>query len=178
MSQFFQGVSAGALPPSVPLQVTTDSGIAVPAGNNLNLVTPGGGTDGISTSASGSTITVTLTTPKVGGTATTVGAVTADVVTLALGATPGTYTIDAQVAGFTSAGGPLSAGYTIVGSVRTTGAAAVLLPNQAVDSFEEGALSAGSCILTVSGNNAIIRVTGTAGTTINWRGSLEYVFVS
>lgn len=178
MSQFFQGVTAGSLPPSVPLQFTADSGIAVPAGNNLNVFTPGNGTDGISTSASGSTITVTLTTPKVSGIVTTVDAGTGDLITLDLGTTPGTYTIDAQVAGFTLLGGPLSAGYTLVGSVRTTGAAAVLLPNQAVDSFEEGALSAGSCVLTVSGNNAIIRVTGTAGTTINWRGSLEYVFVS
>lgn len=57
MSQFFQGVTAGALPPSVPLQFTTDSGIAVPAANNLNVF----GTPGISTSGTGSTVTFTLT---------------------------------------------------------------------------------------------------------------------
>ncbi len=61
MSQFYQGTTAGSLPPSVPLQFTTDSGIAVPAANNINIVTPGGGTDGIATSGAGSTITVTLT---------------------------------------------------------------------------------------------------------------------
>jgi hypothetical protein len=56
MSQFYQGVTAGALPPSVPLQFTTDAGIATPAANNLNVL---GGT-GATTSGSGSTITVTV----------------------------------------------------------------------------------------------------------------------
>lgn len=43
--------------PSVPIQFTTDSGVAVPAANNLNIF---GGT-GAQTSASGSTVTVTVT---------------------------------------------------------------------------------------------------------------------
>ena len=58
MSQFWQGVTAGSLPPSVPLQFTTDSGIAVPAANNLNVL----GGVGSSTSGSGSTITITVET--------------------------------------------------------------------------------------------------------------------
>lgn len=51
-------VSAGVLPPVVPLQFTTDSGIAVPAANNLNVL----GGVGASTSAAGSTITITVDT--------------------------------------------------------------------------------------------------------------------
>lgn len=57
MSQFFvNSPSSGNLPPDVPLQFTTDSGIAVPAANNLNVL----GADGATTSGSGSTITITV----------------------------------------------------------------------------------------------------------------------
>lgn len=56
MSQIIKGVSTGSLPPSVPLQFTTDDGIAVPAANNLNVF----GGDGAETTGSGSTITVNV----------------------------------------------------------------------------------------------------------------------
>lgn len=49
------GSSGGSLPPNVPLTFTTDSGVAVAAANNLNVL----GAGGASTSAAGSTITVT-----------------------------------------------------------------------------------------------------------------------
>lgn len=170
--------TSGPVPPSVATTYVTDSGNAIPAANILNVVTPGGGTQGIATSGAGNTITITIDDLVLDGTGTTVGAVTADIITFPLGATPGVYTFDAKTAGFTTAGGPLGVGYTLVGAVRTTGAAAILLPSQALDSFEEGALSAGTFAIVVSGNNAIFRVTGTAGTTINWRTVAEYTFVS
>lgn len=57
MSQFFVGVTAGSLPPSVPLQFTADdAGIAVPVANNLNVF----GAGGASTSGVGDTITITV----------------------------------------------------------------------------------------------------------------------
>ncbi len=56
MSQIFKQVTTGSLPPSVPLQFTTDSGIAVPVANNLNVI----GGSGVSTSGAGSTITVNV----------------------------------------------------------------------------------------------------------------------
>lgn len=66
MSQFYQGTTAGSLPPSVPTQFTTDdASVAIPSGNNINIFTSGNGTDGIMTSASGSTITITLTSEAV-----------------------------------------------------------------------------------------------------------------
>ena len=58
MSQFYQGVTAGSLPPVVATQYTTDDGVAIPAANNLNVL----GGLGATTSGSGSTITVTVTT--------------------------------------------------------------------------------------------------------------------
>ncbi len=56
MSQFWQGVTAGSLPPSVATTYHTDSGDAVPAANILNVF---GGT-GTSTTGSGNTITINV----------------------------------------------------------------------------------------------------------------------
>jgi hypothetical protein len=49
---------SGPVPPNVPTQFTTDSGVAVPAANNLNVF----GGVGSTTSGSGSTITINVTT--------------------------------------------------------------------------------------------------------------------
>lgn len=177
MSQFFVGTNSGNLPPSVATSYVTDNGTAIPALNILNV----NGANGITVSANpngSNNILITAGENTIVGTVTTVGAVTGDVITVALGSVPGVYTFDCKIAGFTTAGGPLGAGYTIVGSVRTTGAAATLIAGQAVDHFEEGALVAGSAALTTSANNAIFRVTGTAGTTIDWKATAEYIFVS
>lgn len=56
MSQFYQGVTSGSLPPAVPLQFTTDAGIAVPVANNLNVL----GGVGTTTTGAGSTITINV----------------------------------------------------------------------------------------------------------------------
>lgn len=170
-------ITGGVLPPAVPLQFTADDAtIAVPVANNLNVFsvdTTANNDNGVRTTASGSTMTVQLTN-RIQGTGTTIGAVTADLITLALGATPGTYTIEVNVSAFESTT-PASAGYSIFGTVRTTGAAAVLVgtPDKIVN--EEAALSTSDCTIVVSGNNAIVRATGTAALTSNWNAVGYYV---
>ena len=177
--------SSGPVPPAVPTSFVTDiNSPSVPIANIENVK---GGTvttnnsNGIQTdgSSGSNTLTVQLTNRALGSITTTDGS-TSSIITLPLGATPGTYTFDISVAGFATAGvgTPLGAGYTIVGSVRTTGAATVLIPTQVVDHFEEGALAASSVLLAVSGNNALVNVTGVAGFTIDWNATLLFTFVS
>lgn len=163
--------------PAVPTTFVTDSGNAVPALNVLNVVTPGGGTTGISTSGAGNTITITIDDTTVTGTAQTIGAVSADVITFPLGAVPGNYVFDVKVTGFESTT-PAGASYTIEAGVRTTGAAAVLLPNQVPDEMEEAILVPADAVVTVAANTMIVRVTGVAGLTIDWKATAEYEFRS
>lgn len=113
----------------------------------------------------------------VSGTGSTTGAVDDDLVTISLGAAANTYTFDIQVSGFESTN-PAAAGYQIFGTVRTTGAAATLVgtPDKVVN--EESALTNAQASLIVSGNTAIVRVTGVAGLTITWNASLTYTAVA
>lgn len=117
------------------------------------------------------TITGTL-----GGTATTVGAVTADVITFPMPVVADVTTFDIFIAGF-NVTDTLGVGYEIFGTVRTTGGAAVLVGVPDKIANEEGGSVAADANLVVSGNNAIVRVTGIAGKTINWRAALRSVTV-
>lgn len=132
--------------------------------------------NGITTNDSGSTVQIILTN-RLQGTGSAVGAVTTDLVTFAAGATPGTYTIDVQCSLFESTT-PAGAGYHIRGAVRTTGAAASLIgvPDEIVN--EEAALSTCDVDIVVSGNNIIIRGTGTAGLTTDFSVVAYYTFAS
>lgn len=98
--------------------------------------------------------------------------------TFALGATPGVYNFDIQIVGFdvTDTEG---VGYFISGSVRTTGAAASLVgtPDKIINEVV-GVTTAADASLIVSGNNAIVQVTGIAGKTFNWKALSQYIFVS
>ena len=183
MSQIQFAVNGGS--PAVPTQFTTDDAtIAVPVANNLNVfgftpVTPLIDTDGIATTSSGSTLRLVLTN-RFGGTVTTTNATPNTTLLLSLGATPGVYTFDVQIAAYDTTD-LQGLGYAIFGTVRTTGAAAVLVgtPDKIVN--EENTpvnLAACDANLTVNANTAVITITGIAAKTINWRVLATFVFVS
>lgn len=196
MSQIYKNVAVGPVPPEVPELFITDvkdettsgPGHVVPALSEVNVLgrqTSQNNTNGIRTDADpedGNFLYVELTN-RTSDTTTTVDAATSALITLDLGATPGVYTFDIMISGLTTSGvgSPLGCGYTIVGAIRTTGVAATLLPTQVVDHFEEGALGTptqATAALAVSGNNALVNVTGKLGYNLNWSGTLTYNFVS
>jgi hypothetical protein len=183
MSQIIKPLtSSGPIPPNIPTSFVTDSGTVVPAGNTVNInggSTTANNANGIRVVANptGSNNEVVQLTNRETGTTTTAGATSSNVLTLPLGAVPGVYTFDISIAGF-NASTPAGCGFTIVGSARTTGAAATLVPTQAVDHFEEAALIGCTALLAVSGNNAVVTVTGVPLLNIDWNGVLNYTFVS
>lgn len=109
------------------------------------------------------------------GTGQTIGATTADIITFPLGATPGTYAFEGRVSGF-NASTPASCAFQIFGTVRTTGAAGVLVGVPDYVSNDEAAVNGADAEIVVSGNNAIIRVTGVLALTIDWAADLQYTF--
>lgn len=174
--------SSGPVPPAVPTSFVTDvNSPAIPAANILNEI--GGDTtvnndNGIQTDGSSGSNTLTIQlTNRLQGTGTTVGAVTADLVTFALGATPATYVIEANFAAFEPTT-PAGAGYSLFGTVRTTGAAASLVGTPDKINNENTALIPSTADIVASGNNAILRVTGTAGLTVDWSTVGYYVKVT
>lgn len=163
MSQIFADTSAS---PSVPTTFTTDSGNAVPVANVLNIVADDSivyNAAGISTQGSGNTVTVLLNN-RVQGTGTTAGAVTDDLVTFDCGGTAGVYRFQLNVVGFDS-GSVDGCGFGVTATVRTTGAAATLI-DEDVTTQRETALTDATVV--VSGNDAIVRVTGAATYTHSW----------
>ncbi len=151
----------------------------MPAANVLNV--PGGSVttnnnNGIQTdgSSGSNTLTVELTN-RITGSVTTSNATPTTIASFSLGATPGVFTFDIQIACFnaTDVNGD---GYFISGSARTDGATATLCgtPDKIVN--EEVADTADANMV-VSGNNVIVQATGIAGKTHRWRTVATYVQV-
>lgn len=173
MSQFYQGTTAGGLPPSVPTSFVTDSGTAIPVGNILNVVTPGGGTSGIATSAPGPSNTILITLSGfTSGTGTTIGATTADLITISPTDLK-SFSIQCLVAGYDTANNETLGG-ELLGIGRKSGTVTIVgTPDKSDET--DAALSAGSYDLVASGANFVVRVTGVAGRTIDWSARLNYV---
>jgi hypothetical protein len=185
MSQYHVSSSLAPPPPVVPTSFVTDSGTAVPSSNTLNDL---GGSpsvvnnnNGFTTSGSGNTVSNSLTN-KLNGTGTTVGAATADVFTFTmnntnLGTTPGVMVLTAQVCAFEPTT-PAGAVYEVIAGIRTTGSATTVVGTTDFTVVEDAVLSANDIDIILSGNDVILRVTGSAGLTQNWRCSATYTYVS
>lgn len=188
MSHWDVGTTAGSLPPSVPTEFDTQSGNAVPDSNiliidafdttedNVNGIETKGGVAAGNPPGTGSTNEVSIyLTNRFHGSGITNSAVTTTIATLALGATPGNYSIEVYASGFEPSG-PLGTSYNIVSCVRTTGLAATLVGISEETFVEDAGLNASDLQVTVSGNNVIVQAIGILGLTINWKVVANYVF--
>ena len=178
MSQFFQGVVAGALPPVVATSYVSNNGTAVPVANILNVLasdTTADNDNGIQTIGSGNTLTVQLTN-RVTASITTTDATPTQLVSLSLGAVPGVYLVQGDITAYdvTDIAG---ASYTFSGAAITDGAVATEISVESKDTFEQAAISAADFNLGVTVNSAYIEVIGIAGKTINWSCLFTYRFV-
>ena len=147
--------------------LTGDTGGAVSASPafNINLLTG----DGITSTGTPLTNTITFTLDGYQlGTGQTIGAVTANVITIPLGAVPTTYIVEAKITGFESTT-PAGCGYNLICAARTTGLAASIEGVQDKYVAEDGALVNCDANFVVAANNLIVQVTGTAGLTVNWK---------
>lgn len=179
MSQAYQGVTAGSLPPVVPTDFQTDSGSAVPAAGILTIIgaqSSSNTTSGISTSGATNTVTINLTN-RVSGTLTTNTITLTPIITYSLGATPGTFIVQGDIIAYNTTD-LSSAAYTFTGALRTDGAVATQLGVDNRNIFEDASMQNCDFSFSVSANNFIIKVQGLNGKTINWSAFFNYRMVS
>jgi hypothetical protein len=182
MSQIIKSLASGPVPPAVPDQFTTDDGsIAIPVGNNLNVLsrdTTDNNINGIQTIAdppNGDDLYVELTN-RITGTATTTDDVTPQTVySFPLGLTPGSYLFNINVTAFNITDN-LSSGYSSFRLVRTDGITATSIGATTSFVTEEGIMTNVVVTNGVSGNNVTLTVTGLAGKTIHWLALADYIF--
>lgn len=181
MSQFYVGVTAGSLPPTVPTSFVTDDGTAIPAANVLNVngaTSSDDNPNGIETRANpnlSDNLEIVLTN-RFTGTATSTNASVEDLVTFTLGATNLVYRFQFDVSGRDTATGD-GIGYTLFASARTDGAAATVISTPFLDNDEDASLVTATADFVASGNDVILQVTGVAGQTINYRAVGSYTVV-
>lgn len=179
MSQIYVPITGSNVPGNVPTSFVANSGTAVPVVNVLNILassTIANNANGITTIASGNTVTIDLTNRGY-GTVTTTNATPTTIITFPLGAVAGLYTIQGTVGGFipaSNAGGS----YDFFASVKTTGVTATEIGVDYDTQIEDVVMAPSDINVAVSGNNVLVQVQGLAGTTINWVAEFLYTVVN
>jgi hypothetical protein len=161
MSQIIKPGSGGggSIPPSVPEAFVTDSGTAIPAANVLNVVTPGGGTQGIKTTGAGSTITISLN-PNT-NMVTTTGHTSANIGPAIPVATNSAITVRSDIVGFDKTAN-LAVGGELIGLARNIAGVVTIVGVPDSTKNNDPALHDCSWTLIASGTNIFVQVTGTA----------------
>lgn len=170
MSQFFQGTTAGDLPPSVPLTFTTDSGTAIPVANNLNVygsTTPDSVDNGIQTSGSGANVTISLTNRFTSNFTTTDGL--PHIIAFPLqSSVKSTYIFNIELVGVDTTLGQ-GASYSVTAATYSDGTTAFLIGSQTSNVYEQAGMNGCEVDVSVQDNLAIFQVFGLAGSTIKWK---------
>lgn len=164
--------SSGPVPPTVATSYVTDNGTAIPALNILNV----NGSNGVVTSANpngSNNLVISLQNSTIGQ-ATTIGATTADLITVDL-TVAGTYTFESRIAAYATSGGN-GLGMSRIATFLSDGVTATIIDDS--DGFDHTSIPLidTEANYVSSGRNAVLRVLGEAGFTINWGGFQAYVF--
>lgn len=159
--------------PQIPTQFVGNVGVAIPIANVLEIL--GDTNVGLSTIASGNTVTITFDN-ILQGTATSVNASVEDLITFTLAASPSAYRFDFQITGRDTSTNDC-VGYTMFASAKTDGSVSTIVASPFTDNDEDASLISASLSLVTSGNDIIVRVTGVVGQTINYKGVGTYVVV-
>jgi len=150
---------------AVDVQTLTGNtgGIIPPTAGNINVVATGE----LTVAGAGSTLTISNT-QYINATVTTTDATPTTIYTLPLGGSAASVSIDVDFIcrNVTDGGG---AAYNVFGLVSTDGTTATEIGQESYISIESASLAQGDSLISVSANNALLRVIGVAGKTINWR---------
>lgn len=178
MSQVYKNSgSSGPVPPTVATSYVTDSGIAIPAANVLNVLTSDttvNDDDGIISTGSANTVTVLLTNRAKVTATTSDGGGQTQTVTIFTPLVSSAITFVVSVTGYDSANNEVAGGELVgIGRRSAGGVTVVVGTNDTFDETDSGLMASDWDIVT-NGTAIQAQFVGVAGRTINWSAVLIY----
>lgn len=185
MSQFFTGVTAGNLPPSVATSYTTQSGTAVPSANVL-IINAGDSTEnndngiiskgGVLGTGTANEVDIVLTN-RITGSVSTTGIVTSTIMTFTPPAAEGVYDFSINICAWITAG-QIGSTYQMLGAVKSDGLGTFATIGTPIRTMrgESVTFDVTQVDVSISGSSILVTATGLAATTIKWTGLMTYVY--